>query len=145
MAAIFSSRLKNDNPPMIYEDGKQSRDFVNVRDLVEAKWFLLNNPKAQFDSYNICTGRATSVKEVAEILARRMGKDIAPQIVERFRSGDIRHCFGDPSKLAALGWKARIPLEDGFDELVAWAEEQEAIDRTEQAHRELVERGMVKE
>jgi dTDP-L-rhamnose 4-epimerase len=146
VAAIFSSRIKNSNPPLIYEDGLQSRDFVNVRDLVEAKWFLLNNEKANLDFYNICTGRSTSVLEIAKLLAKLMGKpEVEPKVVRKFRSGDIRHCFGNPGKLAALGWKARISLEDGMRELVKWSEGVEAVDKSEQAHRELVERGMVKE
>ncbi len=145
VAAIFSSRLKNGNAPLIYEDGGQSRDFINVRDLVEAKLFLLENPKANLEAYNLCTGKATSVLEVARLLAKLMGRpEIEPQIPMSFRSGDIRHCIGDPSRLAALGWRAKIAFEDGMRELVKWSETVEAVDDVDKAHRELVAHGLVR-
>ncbi len=146
VAAIFSSRIKNANAPLIYEDGKQARDFINVRDLVEAKLFVLEEPRSNLEVYNICTGKPTSVQQIAELLLKLNGReDLVPQVVHRFRSGDIRHCYGDPAKLAELGWEARIPLEDGMRELVKWSAEQDAKDEVERAHRELVERGLIKE
>lgn len=145
VAAIFSSRIKNGNAPKIYEDGLQSRDFINVRDLVEAKVHLLENPKANLEAFNICTGRSTSVVEMANLLCRLHGReDLKPEIVKGYRSGDIRHCYGDPSRLAALGWKAKIGLEDGIEELVRWSESVEAVDKVETAHKELVARGLLK-
>lgn len=146
VAAIFSSRIKNGNAPKIYEDGLQSRDFINVRDLVEAKVHLLENPKANLEAFNICTGRSTSVLEMANLLCRLHGReDLKPEVVKGYRSGDIRHCYGDPSRLAALGWKAKIGLEEGIEELVRWSESVEAVDKVETAHRELVTRGLVKD
>lgn len=146
VAAIFSSRIKNGNRPLIYEDGEQSRDFVHVRDLVEAKVHLLERPDVDGEAINICTGRATSIRRVAEVLAELHGRaDLAPEIVGRFRSGDIRHCFGDPSRINALGWTARITFEDGMRQLVEWAAGQEAEDRVADAHGELVRRGLVHE
>lgn len=145
VGAIFSSRIKNGNAPLIYEDGKQSRDFINVRDLVEAKLFLLENPKSNLEVYNICTGKPTSVGEMAHLLLKLYKRqDLVPEVVHRFRSGDIRHCFGDPGKLEALGWKARIGLEDGLRELVQWSDAIEAKDMVDKAHKELVARGLVK-
>jgi dTDP-L-rhamnose 4-epimerase len=143
-AAIFSSRIKNGKAPLIYEDGKQLRDFINVRDLVEAKLFLLENPKANLEAYNICTGRAVPISQIAKTLAELHGRsDLEPQVTSQFRAGDIRHCYGDGSKLAALGWQSRIALEDGMRELVEWAKTAEAIDRLEEAHKELAARGLV--
>lgn len=146
VAAIFSSRIKNGNAPLIYEDGEQSRDFIEVRDLVSAKWFLLTNEKANLDAYNLCTGRSTSVLEIAKLLAKLNGRpDLDPKVVKKYRGGDIRHCFGDPSKLKALGWEASIKLEEGMADLVAWSNEQDAVDMVDRAHRELVEKGLIKE
>lgn len=143
-AAIFSSRVKNGKPPLIYEDGKQLRDFINVRDLVEAKLFLLENPKANLDSYNLCTGSAVPISQIASMIAELHGRqDLEPEITAQFRAGDIRHCFGDGSKLAALGWQSRIDLASGMRELVEWAETAEAIDRLDEAHQELAARGLV--
>jgi dTDP-L-rhamnose 4-epimerase len=146
VAAIFSSRIKNGHAPMIYEDGLQSRDFINVKDLVSAKLFLLENEKANLEAYNICTGRSTSVNQMGVLLAKLMGSpELVPEIVKRYRSGDIRHCFGDPSKLKALGWEAKIPLEEGLKELVEWSAKVESVDLVEKAHKELVEHGLIKE
>ncbi len=146
VAAIFSSRIKNGNPPKIYEDGHQSRDFINVRDLVEAKLFLLENPKANLEAFNICTGRRTSVLDIARLLAKHLGRpELEPEVVKRYRSGDIRHCFGDPGRMKELGWEAKISLDDGLKELVEWSEGIEAVDSVEKAHKELVEKGLLKE
>lgn len=145
-AAIFSSRIKNGNAPLIYEDGKQVRDFINVRDLVEAKLFLLENPKANLEAYNLCTGKPTSIYDLADMLCRLMDRpDLKPNVVKSFRSGDIRHCYGDGSKLAALGWTPRIPMEEGMKELVEWSRQTEAVDMVEQAHKELVAKGLVRD
>jgi len=146
VAAIFSSRIKNGNRPLVYEDGAQSRDFIDVRDLVAAKVFLLENPASNLEVFNLCTGRSTSVAEVARVLAGLNGRpELEPEIVHRFRSGDIRHCFGDPSKLAALGWRSSITLEEGLRHLVEWSATVEAVDKVEQAHKELVARGLIRE
>lgn len=143
-AAIFSSRVKNGNPPLIYEDGKQLRDFINVRDLVEAKLFLMENEDANLEAYNICTGKPKPIFEIAKTLAELHGRpDLVPQITGQFRAGDIRHCYGDGSKLAALGWKSRVELEAGLKELVEWSSQVESVDRMEEAHRELVARGLI--
>jgi dTDP-L-rhamnose 4-epimerase len=144
-AAIFLSRIKNGKAPIIYEDGKQVRDFISVRDIVEAKLFLLENPRANLEPYNICTGRPTSILELARLLAKLNGReDIEPQVTRRFRAGDIRHCYGDPARINALGWQARIPIETGLKELVEWSAAVEAQDRVEEAQRELEQRGLVR-
>lgn len=144
-AAIFMSRLKNENAPLIYEDGEQLRDFISVYDLVEAKLFLLENPKANLDMYNICTGKATSIKDIAKILADIYGRpDLQPDVTKRYRSGDIRHCYGDSSKINALGWNYRIGVKDGLTELVEWSRGVEASDKLEAAQEELKARGMLR-
>ncbi len=144
-AAIFLSRIKNGNPPLIYEDGKQVRDFIHVRDIVEAKLFLLENPKANLEPFNICTGKPTSIAEIARMLARHSGRpDLEPEIVQKYRAGDIRHCYGDSSRITGLGWKPRVALEDGLRELVEWSANQEAVDLVEKAHGELQAHGLVR-
>jgi dTDP-L-rhamnose 4-epimerase len=144
-AAIFLSRIKNGNPPLIYEDGKQVRDFISVRDIVEAKLFLLENPKANLEPYNICTGKPISILELAKLLAKLNGRgDLEPLVTKRFRAGDIRHCYGDSTKINSLGWRARISLEDGLRNLVEWSASVEAVDKVEEAHKELEMRGLVR-
>lgn len=143
--AIFLSRIKNGHSPLLYEDGKQMRDFIHVRDIVEAKQFLLENPKAVNDMYNICTGKGTSIGEISEMLSKVLGRpEIKPEVIGKYRAGDIRHCYGDGSKLAALGWKNRISLEDGLKMLIEWSKTAESVDMVTKAHSELVEKGLVR-
>jgi dTDP-L-rhamnose 4-epimerase len=144
-AAIFMSRIKAGNAPLIYEDGHQVRDFIHVRDLVEAKLSLLENPKADGEAYNICTGRPTSILQLAEELCKLLGRpDLIPDVVKKFRSGDIRHCFGDNSRLKELGWTSRISLSEGLQKLVTWAAEAPSEDKVSQAHAELAQRGLIR-
>lgn len=144
-AAIFMSRIKNDNRPLIYEDGEQLRDFISVHDLVDAKLFLLENPNANLDTYNLCTGKATSINDIARMLAKIYGRpDLEPEVTGRYRSGDIRHCYGDPTKIHGLGWKAKTSVLDGLTELVEWSRAIEASDKLEAAQAELQSKGLVR-
>jgi dTDP-L-rhamnose 4-epimerase len=145
VAAIFSSRLLNRRPPVVFEDGRQTRDFVHVTDIVQAALLALTKEEADFEVFNVGSGRASSVREIAELLARKMRRDIAPQIENKFREGDIRHCYADIRKIGArLGYRPRVRLEDGIDELIAWASEQSAEDRFEHAAAELKARGLAR-
>lgn len=144
-AAIFSSRIKNGNAPIVYEDGLQSRDFISVRDIARAQVFLMENPDANYEAYNVCSGTPLSIAGVARTLAKLMGRpDLEPNVQGSFRAGDIRHCFGDNSKLRALGWVPETSVEEGFRWLVEWSENETAIDMVEKAHQELVDKGFVR-
>jgi dTDP-L-rhamnose 4-epimerase len=145
ICAIFSSRLMNDQAPTVFEDGEQTRDFVNVRDIVRANVLAIAGSGGDYQSINIGTGRATSVKKIAELLADGLGKDIAPDIVGKYREGDIRHCVADISKARKmLGYEPTVTLEDGLAELLTWTAQQEAEDHVEGATAELAERSLVK-
>jgi dTDP-L-rhamnose 4-epimerase len=145
VCAIFSSRLLNDQAPTIFEDGEQSRDFVNVKDIVQANLLAMESNGGDYHSFNIGTGRATSIKKISELLAAGLGKDIAPIIVGKYREGDIRHCVADISKARKmLGYEPSVTLEDGLAELLKWLGEQDAEDRVEAATAELTSRSLVK-
>lgn len=145
VCAIFSSRLLNDQAPAIFEDGEQSRDFVHVSDIVQANLLALETDKGDFEAMNIGTGRATSVRQIAELLANGLGKDIAPDIVGKYREGDIRHCVADISKARQLlGYEPKVSLESGLAELLDWLATQNADDRVEAATAELRQKGLVK-
>jgi dTDP-L-rhamnose 4-epimerase len=145
VCAIFSSRLLNDQAPTIFEDGEQSRDFVHVSDIVQANLLALETDTGDFQSMNIGTGRATSVKQIARLLAKGLGKNIEPVIVGKYREGDIRHCVSDISKAKKLlGFEPRVSLEAGLDELLNWIRQQSAEDRVESATAELAMRSLVK-
>jgi dTDP-L-rhamnose 4-epimerase len=138
--AIFSSRIKNDKAPLIYEDGLQSRDFVDVADIVSACVLSMKSDKADYNFYNVGTGRPVTIKEVASILARLYGKDMAPDITEHYRVGDIRHCYADISKISRIGFRPKVSLEEGLKKLVEWGVTAESVDRTDKAVSELKKR-----
>ncbi len=138
VCAIFSSRLLNDESPVIFEDGEQSRDFVHVSDIVQANLLALETDKADYTALNIGTGRATSVRQIAELVAQGLGKDIAPNIVGKYRAGDIRHCIADISQACQLlGYEPSVTLEQGLPEVLDWVREQTAADLVSQATAEL--------
>ncbi len=143
-AAIFCSAVKNDKPPLIYEDGHQKRDFVHVKDLVRGKLMLLDSPKAAYDVYNVGRGDPASILDVAETLIEIFGKTFQPDVIGKFRNGDIRHCYADTTKLAALGYQPQISLKQGLEDLVQWSDKQESVSNIEDAHKALVEKGLVR-
>lgn len=143
--AIFASRLLNRQPPMIFEDGEQRRDFVHVGDVARAFADALMLPGIAGETFNVGSGENRSISEVACELARAMGEDgIAPEIVGKSRVGDIRHCFCDTTKAAGeLGFRARKDFGEGLAELAAWVARQAADDRVAEARAELEARGLV--
>jgi dTDP-L-rhamnose 4-epimerase len=143
--AIFSARLLNGRPPLIFEDGLQSRDFVHVSDVVQANLLALASPTADGRVYNVGTGRATPLLRVAEELARQLGREIAPEVPGRFRAGDVRHCIADVSLARReLGYEPRVAFEKGVSDLLGWLASQAPEDRVDQATRELEERGLAR-
>jgi dTDP-L-rhamnose 4-epimerase len=142
--AIFAARLLNDNPPKIFEDGLQQRDFVSVYDVARACRLALQTPEAAGEVFNVGSGQACTVRDVAARLARVLGKEnIEPEIIGKYRVGDIRHCFSDIGKARqVLGYAPEVTLDEGMAELAAWLESQAAVDRVAQASAELTARGL---
>ena len=128
VAAIFISRLLNDQPPLVFEDGDQRRDFVHVADVANAFATVLK-----------------SVEEIARTLARLLGKNIAPNILDRYRVGDIRHCFADISKLRdTFDLVPQRSFDEGMEELIRWVRSTtKPVDRAEQSMAELAGSGLV--
>lgn len=142
--AIFASRLLNNNPPAIFEDGLQQRDFVSVHDIARACRQALETPEAAGEVFNIGSGQPRTVREIAAKLAKVVGKEnIQPEILGRYRVGDIRHCYADISKAQRiLGYAPEVQLEDGLVELSSWLASQAPVDRVAQASAELSARGL---
>ena len=140
--AIFSSRIKNDNPPLIYEDGLQTRDFIDVGDIAEACVLAMKSGKAAYNYYNVGTGRGLAIKDIARMLIDLYGKNMEPEIVGRYRVGDIRHCYADIGKIKEIGFTPEIELKDGLRNLVEWGKTEEAVDKTEKANLELNQRNL---
>ncbi len=146
VCAIFSSRIKNNNPTLIFEDGLQSRDFVSVHDIAEANMLAMESSNANYEMFNVGTGKATNILEIAQLLIKLYNKDskLTPEITNKCRAGDIRHCFADISKIKnKLGYEPKVDFEDGMKELVDWGEKEEAMDKFKEAHEELFRRGLV--
>jgi dTDP-L-rhamnose 4-epimerase len=142
--AIFSSRLLNGQPPMIFEDGRQQRDFVHVRDVARAFCDALEKPEANMGIFNIGSGAVRTVTEVAEAIGQAMGRDIAPEVTGKARVGDIRHCVPDISLAEQrLGFRAQEDWMAGLQELAEWVGRQTANDNVAKARAELEARGLV--
>ena len=142
--AIFASRLLNDKPPVIYEDGLQQRDFVSVYDIAQACRLAMESPRGEQNVFNIGSGQPRTILEIARRMSAVVGKEhLEPQISAKYRVGDIRHCFADISKAQhVLGFSPRVDFQDGLVELAQWLEGQSAVDRVESARAELDARGL---
>ena len=142
--AIFAARLLNGRPPMVFEDGFQQRDFVSVHDVARACVQAIESPAAPGKAYNIGSGRAVTIRHVAERLAELLERpDLPPDITGKYRVGDVRHCFADISRARQdLGFVPQVTWDDGLTELAAWLEGRMALDRVEEASAELAARGL---
>jgi dTDP-L-rhamnose 4-epimerase len=145
VAAIFLSRLLNGQPPLIFEDGLQSRDFVDVRDVARAVATALEHQGPGVHVLNVGTGRRTTVRDIATTLASLLGMNIQPSLLKRFRSGDIRHCIADVSAArSVLGFKAEHTLATGLGPLIEWCRNERPPDAVEASLRALTDRGLVR-
>ena len=124
VCTIFASRLLNNLPIIVYEDGNQTRDLVFVRDVARANLFVLEDPRTDHSVLNVGTGRATSVLELADELQKSLGRPGRVEFPDRFRAGEVRHIVADVSKLSELGFRAEYSLADGLKEYVQWLSEQ---------------------
>jgi dTDP-L-rhamnose 4-epimerase len=142
--AIFAAQLLNDQPPMIFEDGGQQRDFVNVADIAQACRLALEVREAAGQVFNVGSGQQRTVSDVAQRMSTVLGKDgIEPEITEKYRTGDIRHCFADISLARkVLGYRPRVDFETGLVELAEWLQGQIAVPRAGEARNELKLRGL---
>lgn len=120
VVSVFASRLVNDLPPVIYEDGLQKRDWIYVEDIARANLFAVEDDRTDFEVYNVGTGVPTTVLQIAKILAESLENDIAPHIGGEFRPGDIRHLIHDTSKLKALGFEPQISFDEGIVRFLKW-------------------------
>jgi dTDP-L-rhamnose 4-epimerase len=137
--AIFLSRLRVGRPPVVYEDGRQTRDFVSVHDLADAVLAALTAPSLTSAIINVGSGVPRRIGDVARDLARVGGVSaIEPTVTGQFRRGDVRHCVADITRARhVLGFAPRVRWEDGLAELVEAARVAPGADRFRQAEAEL--------
>jgi dTDP-L-rhamnose 4-epimerase len=143
--AIFASRIANGQPPMVFEDGRQRRDFVHVCDVARAFLLALERPEADGEVFNIGSGEDRTIEAVARLQAASMGRpDLAPQITGQTRAGDIRHNIPDLARARdVLGHHPRQDFHQGLEELSRWVARQDARDHVDRATHELQLRGLV--
>ncbi|MBI4894373.1 MAG: NAD-dependent epimerase/dehydratase family protein [Candidatus Aenigmarchaeota archaeon] len=138
VAAIFLSRVKNDNPPVIYEDGKMVRDFIFVEDVAMGNVLALEKGR-ETDVFNLGTGKSVTIEQIARTLIELNGREIEPKITNEFRPGDSRHDFADIGRAEKkLGFKPKWSLKSGMEKLVEWSDDQKAVDKFDQAEKERI-------
>lgn len=143
VCAIFASTIKNNHRPIVYEDGLQSRDFINVKDIVRANLLVMKDQRADYQCFNVGIGQPKTILDIANILIRLHRKDLKPMIANAYRKGDIRHCFADTSRLNNLGFKLSVNFQEGIKELVEWQKGVSSEDKSGLAQQELYKKGLV--
>jgi dTDP-L-rhamnose 4-epimerase len=145
VAANFISRLLNNQPPLVFEDGRQMRDFVHVLDVASAFASILEAQRPGWEVFNVASGQPVSIADMAMLLARLLGKNIAPQILNKHRVGDVRHCFANTSKIEQVfGILPKYDLTGGMAELIEWVKRaKRPADRGELGLAELEGRRMI--
>jgi dTDP-L-rhamnose 4-epimerase len=144
--AIFATRLMNNKPPVLFEDGGQRRDFVHVTDVARAARLALELEAAQGRAFNVGSGQTVTIAMIAERIGEVLGKpDLKPEITQKYRVGDVRHCFADISLARSLmNFSPQVHFEDGVVRLAEWLQGQIAIDRVDSARQELEVRGLAR-
>lgn len=144
VTAIFLSRLKNGHSPVVNEDGLQTRDFISVHDIASANLLALESDAADGCVFNVGTGKPMTIKDIAKKLAKLLQVAVVPEVTNKFRKGDVRHCYADISTIQkVLGWKPQMSFEEGMTELIEWSRDQEASDKFDTALAELKAKGLV--
>ena len=120
ICSIFSTRLLNHLPPVIYEDGRQMRDFVFVEDIARANVLVMEKPEADGQVFNVGTGKGTAVMEFACLLGDAYRAKVRPITPGEFRPMDFRHLIADNSRITSLGWKPTVTVAQGARRYAEW-------------------------
>lgn len=144
--SIFSTRIKNHNGINIFEDGKETRDFVYIEDVVDATILGLEVPEANGHVFNVGTGVATDVLTVANTLCEKYGIEVPITVSGNYRLGDIRHNFADiTSARQILGFEPKWSFSDGIEQFTKWVNQQEIQeDKYDASIEEMKKKGLYK-
>jgi dTDP-L-rhamnose 4-epimerase len=143
---IFSTRLLNNMAPVVYEDGRQLRDYVHVHDVAAANVLALESDEAAYEAYNVGGNNVLTVLEYADLLIKHTGKDTGVRIDNQFRFGDTRHIVSDISKLRKLGWNPDITIDKIIEDYLNWVKEYPgASEYYTQAEEVMKQRGVIRE
>jgi dTDP-L-rhamnose 4-epimerase len=142
--AIFCTRLLNKLPPVLYEDGKQTRDFSFVEDIARANLLAAESDKLDGLAVNIGSAEGTPIRQVAEILGDLLKIDIKPEARGEFRPGEMRHLTSDTAKARSAGYEPRVALQEGIACYIEWIRSQSDIrDYFSEAEQILKSKGIV--
>ena len=142
--AIFTDRIINNKSLTVYGDGQHVRDFIYVSDIVRACIMAMETDRADYDVFNLGSGKPLTIREIAQTIAKVYNSSVKPNIMNTYRKGDVRHCFADIGKIKnRLGFEPEVDFYNGIKKLTEWAKTSEAIDRYEQAQKELKEKALV--
>lgn len=125
---IFCLSYLHGKQPVIYEDGRQIRDFVNIDDVVDANLIVLDKKEANYQVFNVGGGKGYTILEFAEIVRNVFGKKVRPRIPGEYRFGDTRHIISDITRLRRLGWKPKHSPAKSVKDYIGWLTEQEGIE-----------------
>ena len=125
--AIFCTRLLNHQQPVMYEDGGQTRDLCFVEDIARANLLVAETDKLDGLPVNVGSGRATSVRDLAGIIAQQLGVDLAPLARGEFRPGEIRSLISDISRIRTVGYEPSVTIEQGIGRYVEWIKTQGTV------------------
>jgi dTDP-L-rhamnose 4-epimerase len=144
IARRFAMRILHGLPPVVYEDGRQLRDYVNVRDVARANVLAMESEAADFQVLNVGGGRAVTVLEFAHIMLDAFSSDLEARVAGEYRIGDTRHTVSDISRMRALGWAPSVPVEQNVREYIEWLQTQ-SVDKQYllEAERIMQESGVV--
>lgn len=120
---IFVSRALRGEPLIIYEDGKQTRDFVHIRDVVDANMLVLQDDRANFQAFNVGSGKRTSVLEYGSVVRNAVGRSLDFHVSSEYRRGDNRHSVSSVEKLHRFGWKPQRDISTILDDFLRWVDE----------------------
>lgn len=120
VVSVFSTLLLNGIPPVVYEDGRQTRDYVFVRDVARANLHVMADPRSDWQVLNVGRGEPVAVIELIELIAAAYGLEPDHTVPGEFRPGDVRHLVHDASRIRELGWRPATTLEDGIAQVAEW-------------------------
>lgn len=144
--SIFSTVIKNGNKINIFEDGRETRDFVYIDDVVDATILGLTKPEANGHVFNVGTGELVDVLTVAKTLMKKYGREVEYTVSGNYRLGDIRHNFADISLISKLlGYKPKYDFDKGIERFTAWVDKQQVMeDNYEKSIEEMKSKGLYK-
>jgi dTDP-L-rhamnose 4-epimerase len=141
---IFTIRFANHQPLVIYEDGRQLRDYVAVEDVAKANVLAIEDPRTDYEVYNVGGNEVFSVLEYAKLFSKIIGKNILLEISGKFRYGDTRHMVSDISKIKSLGWHPAKPIAAVIKDYLKWSSDELKSDYYADAERTMKAQGVIR-